>query len=65
MDGTARGASLLATRADKTHSAGLVQQLQDRVSRLQQQVANYLATRREVDDVKATSIASKTNWIRS
>jgi len=41
-------------RPTKAHSAGLVQQFQDRVNRLKQQVANDLDTRRDVDDVKAT-----------
>ena len=43
-------------RAGGQHSQDQIQQLQSDVTQLKSQVANDMATRREVDDVKATVI---------
>lgn len=43
-------------RAKDTHSSDEVQQLKTDVADLKRQIANDMATRREVDDVKSTVI---------
>jgi outer membrane murein-binding lipoprotein Lpp len=43
-------------RAGQTHSTDEIQQLKTDVAELKKQIANDMATRREVDDVKATVI---------